>query len=84
MLKPEPNHPGQVIFSTEGMSSQESFERWRDLYKGSTMTTRIEAGGTGNFTAQTRVQAIGELGLLSKSSAGWSCERAISDFPRLN
>ena len=67
MLKPEPNQPGQVIFSTEGMSSQESFERWRDLYKGSTMTTRIEAGGTGNFTAQTRVQAIGELGLLSNN-----------------
>ena len=65
MSIPESNHPGQVIFTTEGISPQDRFACWRELYSGSTMTTRIEASGSGNFAAQVRVKTIGELGLLS-------------------
>ena len=67
MSNAKSKQPGQVIFTSKGESSQDSFARWRELYCGVTMTTRIEATGTGNFTAEVQAQAIGELGLLTNT-----------------
>lgn len=63
----KPSPPGLVILDTKGISPETGFDYWRELFAGATIPTRIEKNGTGMFSAYSRAQLIGELGIISNS-----------------
>ena len=69
MRKPEPTRPGQIVFTTKGLSPQDGFSRWRELLNESTEPYAVEANTAGRFEAQVQVQSIGNMQFFTNTSS---------------
>ncbi len=58
---------GQVVFTTHGMSAEEGFARWREMFAESTAPCILERTGAGDFFAHGRVRSIGKLTIFTSA-----------------